>query len=167
MKRIATMMVAALGCGGGSGRAPASTQQAPAQEETGAPVIGHGTCGGYALYGLQMVSAGEHQSNHPAFGVAAAAADKGQAAYDAGDGKAAGHHFLDCARAYREVPDDHFQRATARENAEHCYRNAYYSFGSASAFKSEGRALFEAARGDDPRMATVLDELIAKDPDCP
>ena len=163
-----TIVMAALGCGGTS-PAPASPPASPpppsAQEETVQPVMGHGTCG-YALYGLKMVSAPEHRANHAAFGVAAAAADQGQAAYDAGDGKAAAHHFLDCARAFRDVPDDHFQRDTARENAESCYKNAYYSFGKANAFKSEGRALLEAARADDPRMTPVLDDLLAKDPDC-
>jgi hypothetical protein len=163
MRWLATAMVmAALGCG--SSRAPSSAP-APAQEETAGPVMGHGSCG-YALYGLEMVSAPEHRENHAAFGIAAAAADQGQAAYDAGDGKAAGHHFLDCARAFRDVPDDHFQRDTARKNAESCYKNAYYSFGTANAFKSEGRALLQSARADDPRMAPVLDELLGKDPDC-
>lgn len=159
MRWIALAMVAAtLGCGGSTQPEPA----APAEKIE----IGKPACASYALYGMKMVSASEHRTNHPAFGIAAAAADKGQAAFDAGDGKAAGRHFLDCARAYREVADDHFQRDTARENAEHCYKNAYYSFGQASAFKSEGRALFEAARAEDPRMAAVLDELLARDPDC-
>jgi hypothetical protein len=159
MRWIALTMVAGvLGCGGSKQPEPA----APAETIE----IAKPACASYALYGMKMVNAGEHRTDHPAFGVAAAAADKGQAAFDAGDGKAAGRHFLDCARAYREVADDHFQRDTARENAEHCYKNAYYSFGQASAFKSEGRALFEAARAEDPRMAPVLDELLGKDPDC-
>jgi hypothetical protein len=161
---ISALFVLALGCGGSS-PPPAPPAPAHQDEEKVEPMMGHGTCG-YALYGLEMVSAPEHRENHAAFGIAAAAADQGQAAYDAGDGRAAAHHFLDCARAFREVPDGHFQRATAAENAGSCYKNAYYSFGKANAFKSEGRALFEAARADDPRMASVLDELLGKDPDC-
>jgi len=164
-RSISAVILMTLGCGGSSSRPAAAPAPAPAQEQSVEPVIGHGSCD-YGLLGLKLVSAPEHRENHSAFGIAAAAADQGQAAYDAGDGKAAGRHFLDCARAYRDVPDDHFQRAAAAENAESCYKNAYYSFGKANAFKSDGRALLEKARVEDPRMAALLDKLLAHDPDC-
>jgi len=160
---ISAIILLALGCGGSSSPPPAAAPAPAQKQESVGPVVGHGSCE-YFLYALKMVGDGD---NHPAFGIAAAAADEGEAADQAGDSKAAARKFLDCARAFRDVPDDHVQRSLAAENAGYCYKNAYYCFGKANAFKSEGRAVLEKARGEDPRMATVLDELLAKDPDCP
>jgi len=165
------VVLATGACGGGKAAAPEPAGPAGGNQTTepcgelAEPV--HLSCNAPGLYRIKLVAASEHQRIPGAFADAAAHFDAASAAFDAEKWQEAAHGFLDCAADYRSVPEDSSFLDAAVENAGWCYKNAAGAFGMAGSFASEGKALFEAARQDDPRLAAVLDEILADPPhDC-
>ena len=162
-------MVAACGGGRGGGTTTAApTTSAPAEttdDVTFEPV--EAGCTPLGLLVLQQSAASPSVKIHDAMGRAQAAYDAAAAAHERGAYLEAARQFLACAVAYREVPDGHWQRGTASENAASCYKNASYAYASGGRFAAEGRAALERAADEDPRHAEILRAVLASPPhDC-
>ncbi len=142
---------------------PGATADAPADvvADGADGVADEWTCARYGVMGLHGVRAGAHTAPHPGLATAQQAYDAALAAAEHEDDLAAAGHFLACARALREVPDDDAQRDTAERNADICYYDAMVAFANAGRFESDGRAQLEQAATDDPRLAAKLREYLA------
>lgn len=129
----------------------------------------------YALYsGMYGVCHSDHASTHCAefyakigrrpFEAAHAAALRAHAAGQAAtkDQPAAAAHFLECARAYRSVPEQDPLWNTALRNMTLCYSNYALALANAGRFASQGRAVLEQERLAEPRLASAISELLNK-----
>jgi hypothetical protein len=83
------------------------------------------------------------------------------------DQLAAANHFMACTVALRAIPDGDPVRDFADGFADVCYYNAMGAFATAGRWTSEGKARFEQAVIDDPRMAQNI-RVYLEDPlpDC-
>jgi len=125
------------------------------------------TCVPYIMLLLLEPYAGTTSAMPGAHAIATAHYSTAEKARAAGDYRGGAIAYLDCARAYRSVPDSDPERATAQENAANCYYNAIYSFASAGVFESEGRAALQREAKADPRLAAEINRELASPPyDC-
>jgi hypothetical protein len=74
---------------------------------------------------------------------------------------AAANHFMACAGALRAIPDDDPVRDFADGTADVCYYNAMGAYATAGRWAAEGKAKFEQAVIDDPRMAEAIRVYLA------
>jgi hypothetical protein len=71
-------------------------------------------------------------------------------------------HFLECARAYRSVPEHDPLWNTALKNMTACYSNYALALANAGRFASQGRAVLEQERIAEPRLASAITEILNK-----
>lgn len=163
MTRAALLLAAAAaGCWRGGETAPSTSPEEPK------PITLCAEFGFKVLSQAAIVVNGS--SAAPAFDDANAQAEHDEelaAGAARTDMAAAARHHLACATRFRSVPDDDPLREAARYNAIGCYENAMYAFAMAGRFASEGKATFERAIKEDPRMARDLRRMLASPPsDC-
>lgn len=129
----------------------------------------------YGLYsGMYGVCHSDHVSSHCAdfyakigrrpFEAAHAAASLAYAAGTAAtqDQPTAAAHFLECARAYRSVPEHDPLWNTALKNMTACYLNYALALANAGRFASQGRAVLEQERITEPRLASAITGILNK-----
>lgn len=78
------------------------------------------------------------------------------------DQPSAAAHFLECARAYRSVPEHDPLWNTALKNMTLCYSNYALALANAGRFASQGRAVLEQERLAEPRLASAISEILNK-----
>jgi hypothetical protein len=175
---VVGVLAVACGCAGSSRpssspAAPLGNQALPAEDApVGEPSTGEASydelyCPAYGMLVLYDPTVGTGSVFPNAHAIATAHYTAAQGAGTAGNHRAAALSYLDCARAYRAVPDADPDRTTAQENALSCYYNAMYSFAMANVFASEGRAALEREAKADPRLAPSIQKELASPPvDC-
>ncbi len=150
----------------------------PVSPPTAEPPVEEFHCLPYHFYGLYSgvygVCHSDHVSTHCAdfyakigrrpFEAAHAAASLAHAAGQAAtpDQPAAAAHFLECARAYRSVPEHDPLWKTALKNMTACYSNYALALANAGRFASQGRAVLEQERVAEPRLASAISEILNK-----
>ena len=129
----------------------------------------------YGLYsGMYGVCHSDHVSSYCADFYAQigrrpfeAAHTAGSLAHEAGmeathDQPSAAAHFLECARAYRSVPEHDPLWNIALKNMTACYSNYALALANAGRFASQGRAVLEQERIAEPRLASAITEILNK-----
>src|SRR5690349_22106390 len=103
-------------------RAPPAPDPAPEDQQ----LVGVGyDCAHYGMMILYSASGGTTSSAFPgAHAIATTHYNNADKARTAGDYRGGAFAYLDCARAYRAVPDTDPDRTVAEENAALCYYNA-------------------------------------------